>query len=270
MSYPYCHYSFEYFLEAMGKFQIENIEIWGGSPHLYYEDATEEKLNKIKKNIKEQNMKISAYTPEQVVYPYNIAAQEPEIRRRSIKYFKENIEIAANLESPLLLINGGWGYLNESKDEAWKRSKESLCLIAEHALKYNIKLALEPLTKISSNLINYAKELAQMIVEVNSPMLFGMLDVGQMAILNETVEDYFEALGQSPIYIHIMDGSPEGHLAFGDGILRVDKYIKRAIELGYQGYFSMEINDRRYYLDPDNAIKKSIEKLKEWVDTGAI
>jgi len=250
----------------MENFQIKYIEIWGGSPHLYYEDITQEKLCKIKDKIASRGMKISAFTPEQVLYPYNIAAREPEIRKRSIEYFKKNIQIAVELEAPILLINAGWGYLDESKEEAWKRSMESLSIIAEYALKHEITLALEPLTKISSNLINYSDELAQMISEVKSPVLSGMLDVGQMAILGETVEDYFKALGKSPVYIHIMDGKPEGHLAFGDGILPVEHYINEAIRLGYEGYFAMEINDRRYYLEPDYAIGKSLEKLKSWTD----
>lgn len=264
MSYPYCHYTFEYFLKDMDRFGIKNIEIWGGSPHLYYKDVTPDSLQRMKNEIESHHIKVVAYTPEQVLYPYNIAAREPKIRKRSIEYFKENIRIATILGSPLMIVSAGWGYLDESKGEALKRSCDSLKIVSEYAMEYGITLALEPLTKISSNLINYAAELAEMISDVSSPALAGMLDVGQMAILGETVEDYFNALGRQLVHIHVMDGKPEGHLAFGDGILPVEHYVNEALRLGYNGYFSMEMNDRRYYLQPDIAIQQSIKAMKNW------
>jgi len=265
MSYPYCHYTFEYFLKAMERFEVRNIEIWGGSPHLYYEDMTPDALRRIKNEISSRSMKITAYTPEQVLYPYNLAAREPEIRKRSIEYFQKNICIAAGLGAPLLLVSAGWGYLDESREEALKRSQESLKAVSEYALEYGITLALEALTKISSKLINYSHELAKMVSEVSSPALAGMLDVGQMGILGETVENYFNTLGGPPVYMHVMDGRPAGHLAFGDGILPVYHYINEALRFGYTGYFSMEMNDRQYYLEPDLAIGRSLEILKGWM-----
>lgn len=265
MSYPYCHYTFEYFLKAMERFEVKNIEIWGGSPHLYYEDMTPDVLRRMKNEIVSRGMKVTAYTPEQVLYPYNLAAKEPGIRKRSIEYFKKNINIALELGSPLLLVSAGWGYLDENREEAMARSCESLQAISGYALEHGITLALEALTKISSNLINYADELARMVSDVCSPALAGMLDVGQMGILGETVEDYFKALGNPPVYMHVMDGRPAGHLAFGDGTLPVYHYINEALRLGYTGYFSMEMNDRQYYLEPDPAIGRSLEILKGWM-----
>ncbi len=265
MSYPYCHYSFEYFLNSMEKFNVKNIELWGGSPHIYFEDFSREKANDIKGRVASSGMKISAYTPEQVLYPYNIAAREPEIRKRSLDYFIKNIGIAAQIGSPIILVSAGWGYLDESREAAFDRSIGSMKTLAHIAQENGVMLALEALTKISSNLVNHASELADMVSAVSSTSLAGMLDVGQMAILGETVSDYFKALGKAPVYMHIMDGRPAGHLAFGDGILPVDKYIKEALDLGYQGIFSMEMNDRQYYLDPDRAISSSLAILQGWL-----
>ncbi|HCX97126.1 MAG TPA: hypothetical protein DHU26_09225 [Spirochaetaceae bacterium] len=265
MSYPYCHYTFEYFLDAMERFGVHKIEIWGGSPHLYYEDMGPRELGQMKEDIVSHGCSVSAYTPEQVLYPYNLAAKESSIRMRSIEYFKKNIRIAAELGAPVLVISAGWGYLNESKEEALDRSRGALRELAAYARDSGVILALEPLTKISSNLINYANELARMVSEVSSPALAGMLDVGQMGILGETVEDYFKALGGAPVHIHIMDGSPAGHLAFGDGILPVYSYLRDALLLGYKGCFTLEMNDRQYYLEPNKAIDRSLDILKSWI-----
>lgn len=265
MSYPYCHYTFGYFLDAMERFGVHKIEIWGGSPHLYYEDVGPRALRQMRKDIASHGCSVSAYTPEQVLYPYNLAAREDVIRARSVEYFKKNIHIASRLGAPLLVISAGWGYLNEGREEALDRSRSSLGELAAYAQDEGVILALEPLTKISSNLINYAADLARMVSEVASPALAGMLDVGQMGILGETVEDYFRALGGPPVHVHIMDGRPAGHLAFGDGILPVYSYLRDALRLGYEGCFTLEMNDRQYYLEPDKAIGRSLDILKNWI-----
>jgi protein FrlC len=265
MSYPYCHYTFEYFLKAMERFGVRKIDIWAGSPHLYYEDMGPRELQRMKEGIASHGLSVVAYTPEQVLYPYNLAAREDGLRARSIEYFKTNIRIAAQLGAPLLLVSAGWGYLDERREEALDRSRQSLRELAAYAHDHGVILALEALTKISSNLINYADELARMVADVSSPALAGMLDLGQMGILGETVEDYFKALGCPPIHMHIMDGRPAGHLAFGDGILPVYHYLREALRLGYAGCFTMEMNDRQYYLEPDKAIARSLEILKGWM-----
>ena len=262
MSYPYCHYTFDFFLNSMEKLGVKNIEIWGASPHFYIEDVTREQISLLKDRLNAKGLRVTCFTPEQVTYPYNIAAREPGLRKRSVEYFKRNISLAAEIGAPLMIVSAGWGYLNESREEALERAQDSLYKLAHYAEKVGVTLALEALTKISSNLINYASELAQMVKAVSSPALAGMLDVGQMAILGETVGDYFRALGGPPVYMHVMDGRPAGHLAFGDGILPVYSYILEAMELGYTGVFSMEMNDRQYYLEPDLAIGKSLELLK--------
>ena len=264
MSSCYCHYSFDYFLNSMNCLNIKNIEIWGGWPHICYDDLSFTQIQSKKNKINRLGINIVAYTPEQVQYPYNIAIEEPELRKRSIDYFKKNIEIAKELGAPIMIVSSGWGYLDEQKNMALERSCDSLRKLSDYAQDNGITLALEVLTKISSNIVNYSYELAKMVSQVNSPALKGMLDVGQMSILGETVRDYFAALGESPVYIHIMDGQPAGHLALGDGVLPVKDYIDEAYALGYSGYFSMEINDRRYFLDPDKAIGQSLGKIKEW------
>ena len=71
--------------------------------------------------------------------------------------------------------------------------------------------ALEPLTKISSNLINYATELADMISDIIA--CIGRDGCWSNGNTRETVEDYFNAWVVS-LSTHVMDGKPEGHLAF--------------------------------------------------------
>ena len=261
MNFHYAHYPFDYFLESMKSLGIEKIEIWGASPHLYVNDLQMTQINVIKKKIKEQGLEVICFTPEQCVYPVNIAAQEDYIRERSIKYFEKSLQVCHQLEVAMLLITPGWGYLSQPVEEAWSRSRDALAGLAGQAGKLGICLALEPLTPQESNLITELSSLKRMLSEINSPYLKGMLDTIPMAMAGEDIENYLRELGQDLIHIHFIDGKPKGHLAWGDGILPLQDYLEKLRRYDYQGYLSLEITDRSYFIEPAQAVKQCLEQI---------
>ncbi|AZO95902.1 TIM barrel protein [Halocella sp. SP3-1] len=263
MNFNYAHYPLNYFLDSMVKLEIFNIELWGASPHLYVNDLCFADVKRIKKEIDIRNLNVICFTPEQCVYPINLSAKEDFIRERSIKYFEKSLEVSCELESPLLLITPGWGYRNEPISEAWLRCKESLSCLVARAEKRGIRLVLEPLTPQESNLINTVSPLKKMLSEINSPYLKAMLDTIPMALTGEDIEDYLNEFGEDLEHMHFIDGSPKGHLAWGDGVLPLDSYLKVINDYNYSGYMTLEITDRSYFLEPEAAVKKSIEQIME-------
>ena len=59
--------------------------------------------------------------------------------------------------------------------------------------------------------------------------------------------------------------TPGGHLAFGDGTIPMQEWVGMLDKAGYKGYLSMEISDRRYFMDPAAADRKSMEVFKSWI-----
>lgn len=102
-----------------------------------------------------------------------------------------------------------------------------------------------------------------MLTEIESPKLKGMIDTIPMALAGENIEDYFRGLGKDIVHIHFVDGKPKGHLAWGDGVLPLEKYIEMLNANNYEGYLILEITDSKYSLDPDRAVYQSMEKLKK-------
>jgi protein FrlC len=263
MNLHYLNYSLEYFLNSMAKNEIPNIELWGGFPHLYSEDVTLGQAVQLRKEIESRGLNLVCYTPEQLMYANNIAAKEPDIRKRSIDYYLKNIEVAAELGTNLMLMTSGWGYYHEPIDEAWGHSRESLAILACKAEKSGVTLLLEPLQPFESNLVTNVQTLKKMLQEINMDNLKGMMDIVAMAVAGDTVKDYFEALGADLLHIHVIDGTPSGHLAVGDGTLPIDKYLKEIDEFNYQGYLSLELAASSYYPDPDKSLIRSIENIRK-------
>lgn len=266
MNFHYLHYPIEYFLDSMARYQFQNIELWGASPHFYVDDLSPADVRRMKRAIEQRGLKLVCFTPEQCMYPINLAAKEEYIRERSIRYFIRSLEVAAELEAPLLLVTPGWGYLSEPSEEAWKRSRDSLQRLAEQAGRLGIALVLEPLTPVESRLVCDLPSLKRMLAEVASPQLKGMIDTIPLALAEEELADYFRELQEDLVHIHFIDGAPEGHLAWGDGILPAQRYLQTLAECGYKGALTLEFTSFRYLDEPDLAIEKTLETLKPFLD----
>ncbi|MBY0095053.1 TIM barrel protein [Priestia aryabhattai] len=264
MNITFRHYPFQYFLNSMNHLGISSIELWAGEPHMYVYRNALSNIRSIRKEIKSRDMNIVCYTPEQCVYPYNIAALDSQWRKESINYFIENLYAALELETNMMLITSGIGDFSVSKEESWKFASDSIFQLSKIAEKEGINLALEPLTKFESNLITDSRGLKRMIEEINSPSLKGMIDTVAMQLAGETPNDYFSILPEL-CHFHLVDGDSQSdaHLALDDGVLNWREYLTSLHTHNYQGTCTLEIMGANYYQNPQDAIMKSVQKVRE-------
>lgn len=266
MNNAYAKYSFDYFLDSLKRLGINKIDLWGGVQHFDPFAATEKSISEMKSRLTEQGMEIITYTPELLAYPYNFASPDRKVRKMSVDFAVRNLDIAQAFGVDTMLISPGWGLLDLPVETSRKYSMDCISRIAEAARERGICLLLEHLTPQSSNLLYSVRAVQEMIESVNHPALCAVLDLGQMSVFGEKVSDYISALGSKLRHIHIMDGSPSCHLAFGDGILPLEDYWKELRASGYKGYYTLEINDGRYAGRPHEALQKCIDALLKWED----
>ncbi|MFV2049742.1 TIM barrel protein [Metabacillus litoralis] len=265
MNFHYLHYPFEYFLDAMEKYQFQKIEVWGAAPHCYVEDMNGSDIQQIKKEIERRSLEVVCFTPEQCMYPINLAAKETVMRERSISYFKKSIDVANQLEAPMVLVTAGWGYRNEGRSEALKRARDSLEKLTAYAEKKGILLALEPLQKVESNLICTLADLKEMLNSISSPFLRGMVDTIPLAVEEEELSSYFKELKDDFVHIHFIDGNPTGHLSWGDGVLPLENYMATLAEYHYEGALTLEFTSAHYLQNPNAAIEQSLRTLDPYL-----
>ena len=88
MNMNYLFYTLDYFLDSAQGMGVENINLWTANPHVHLEDATDEDFKRIGEKIASRGLHCFCVCPEQVVYPFNIAAEDDLIRDRSISSMK--------------------------------------------------------------------------------------------------------------------------------------------------------------------------------------
>lgn len=260
-SYQYLRYPLDYFLDTAAELEISAVELWAAAPHLCLELVSDRELRIIRRQLRERGLRVCCVTPEQCTYPVNLASEEEHLRQYSIQTFQRAIQAAALLESPLVLVTAGCGYYNRPVSEAWERSADSLEQLARYAQAHGIRLTLETLTPLSSNILNTPEQQRAMLKRLPPDSACAMLDIGQMAYMKQELAQYLDhgpALG----HVHIHDSHPNIHMALGDGDLPIASYVARLEEAGYTGMYAFECNDPAYRQDPRRADQQNIAWLE--------
>lgn len=264
MNIQYKYFPLTRFLDDAVENGVEHIELWGAAPHFHMEDMTYGEITGVRRAIEQRGLHLVCFTPEQCMYPINLAAPSSSTRRRSVKFFEDSIRAAGELGCEKVLVTSGTGYFDGSdKEDAWKYAAENLYYLGEMAAHYKVMLALEVLRRDESNLVYNLPTLKMMLEELNHESIGGMIDTIPMALAGESPAMYLEALGQKLVHVHFIDGAPMGHLAWGDGVLNMEQYLGEFSSFGYTGYLSLEITDGRYFMDPSASVAQSVRRLWE-------
>ena len=231
MNIHYLFYSLEYFLDAQKEAGFKTIELWPGTPHFFLSYIEYSDCKHVRKLLDERDLTVKVITPENCTYQYQFAAQE-----KRMPSFKKALDAGEELGVETMAINSGWGYWNEDREEAWKRSREMLSVLAEYAKTKNIRLAMESLRPQESNLATTVYDVKRMLDEVNHPNLKAMID-----------------------------RNPYGHLIWGDGTHNLEEFLKAINRHGYKGYLGQEITEFDYFKDPARADKQNMKAYETFI-----
>lgn len=265
-NYHYIRYSLSYFLESMKRLGIQNIELYAAGPHCYLDDFDYMRTRQLSRSIREAGLNIICLTPEQCIYPISISTSESVMRKRSINYFLKAIDMAETLEAPMVLVTPGISMLDMDRDSEVQICIDSLCLLTEYATHRGIRLVLEALATTTSFIANTPGQLKVLIDAVDMPGLKPMLDVDGAARAGLRPADYFQQFKDQIMHIHFIDGFPGGHVVPGDGVLDLNGFLGEIDAAHYSGAISLEILDRQYYLEPELAVKRSVEFLEHYIN----
>lgn len=269
-NFAFQHYPFERFAAQMRAFGMREIELWGIAPHLDLHHATPSRIAAVRRTLAEFDLGVFCYTPEQVLYPINIASGDADWRRSSIDLFKRGAEICAALGASRLFLTSGRGWECEPPAAAWQRSAAALREISEHAASLGVRCLLEPLQRVETNVLTNAADLRRMLDEVGVGTIDVVLDTVALATAGDTVADYFDLFGDRVAHVQIVDGTPAGHLVWGDGNLPLDLWIDELAAAGYAGRLTFEpFGNGAYALDPVAAWKRCLAAIEPHLEVGS-
>ena len=265
MNIHYMRYSLDYFLDAQQRAGFKSIELWGGIPHFFMDAVSYEDVKTVSDKIKARGLEAKVFTPENCMYQYQFAAKKPWEFNKSLEYFKNGIRVASDLGCKIMQCNSGWGYLDETREEAWDRCVEMMQVLTAFAKEHGIDLAMESLRPEESNLVIRLEDAVKIVNDIGADNMKILVDTTAMGVAGETLEQWFQAFGDRIVHMHFIDGNPYGHLIWGDGCRNLEEDLKVCQKYGYKGCFGQEITDQRYYKDPMTHDMRNMKMFEKYM-----
>lgn len=164
----------------------------------------------------------------------------PRVRRRALDRLRKYVEVARDLEAIVIigLIRGRLAEGRFTLPRAWQIIRDCLASSARVAEDHGVVLALEPINRYETELINTVAEALKMTSAVNSENVKIMADTFHMNIEEVTIEGALQQAGGELVHFHVADSN---RLAPGKGHLDFARIISELSEIGYDRYASAEI-----------------------------
>ena len=124
MSYPllavmnisHRYFDLEEFFSSAAASGYTCCELWTGAMHLYVDCHGYDSLEQVRELSQRYGVRIVGLCPEQNnPKPWNIAARGNEARARTLAYFKNVVDIAAELGAEQVMVSSGWAFLSRSR-----------------------------------------------------------------------------------------------------------------------------------------------------------
>ncbi len=194
---------------------------------------------------------------------------DPAERERHIADLRNWIQLAQELQVPLLRIFGGAGKpdtYSQEQENAWVA--DALRQVAPQAEQAGVTIVLETHDGFAS-----AKRTAAVLQAVASPAVSALWDSHHPYRVGESVDEVVQALDGRIAHVHVKDArrlasDPYGWqlLLLGEGEVPVREQLQALRQQGYQGYVSVEWEKKWHpeIPDPEVALPQHIALLKQW------
>jgi D-psicose/D-tagatose/L-ribulose 3-epimerase len=180
----------------------------------------------------------------------DLAHPEPQMRQKALKYATECVDLAVAVGAPLVVVipasagrtrpigdvSSGKAW-KEAMEREWGHAVESVRKAAAYAEQKGVLLAVEPINRFESFLVNNVDQGLRFVQEVGSEVVKLHLDTFHMNIEDNDPAEAIRKAGDLLVNVHISD-SNRGPV--GTGHTDFKATLRALKEIGYQGALTME------------------------------
>jgi D-psicose/D-tagatose/L-ribulose 3-epimerase len=156
----------------------------------------------------------------------DLSHEDAAVRRAGIEYVKQCVELAAAIGAPhfvgpLYSAVGKTRMLSPAeREEQRELAVESLKVLADHAGALGVRLAVEPLNRFETDLVNTAEQVLELCDRVGAVNVGVLLDTFHMNIDEKSLGDAIRLVGDRLFQLHACEndrGTPgTGHVPWDD------------------------------------------------------
>jgi len=165
-----------------------------------------------------------------------IADADEGTRRRVFDGLLSNIEWAAELGAKVLEVVPMWRGPAQEREEAWGRAVEALARASERARARGVTLAIEPVSRQQSDLVNTLAQAVAMARAAASDCVKVMGDTHHMHLTERDIARAIREAGPWLVNFHFSDND---RLPPALGQMDLVAVVRALAEVGYQGSLSL-------------------------------
>jgi len=173
----------------------------------------------------------------------DLTNEDPKVHENCFNYILQCLDLcnewdAKFLAGPMYSAVGKARMVSpEQRKVEWHRAVTNIHKVSKLAHERGLEIALEPLNRFESDLINTAEDVMRLVSDVNHPAAKILLDGFHMAIEEQNIEQAITSVGDKLIHIQVSEnyrGTP------GTGQTPWNSFKKGLANINYQGVVSIE------------------------------
>lgn len=169
-------------------------------------------------------------------------SEKPEERKAGVERLKQMIDITVEMGGEAVAgpLYSPVGYMTgvARTDDEWKWCVENLGAAAKHAEKANIMLAIEPLNRFETYVLNIDADALKLVKEVGSPNLTVQVDTFHANIEEKDTAAAIRAVGKE--YLGHFHASESDRGVPGTGQVRWEEVFRALKDIGYDRWITIE------------------------------
>jgi protein FrlC len=252
--------SLEDTMATVARLGYDGIEIAAGAPHAYPAYVDADRRRAIRAAAADAGLEITGLCSCPGGGPgFNPASPEPAEREAHVAYVSDCLQLAHDLETPMLVWLGGWTRYGQGHREAFDLATKSLRRCIDIARPLGVRIAVEATSEIADVLENVGDTLRMLDDAGADPADAGAL-VDTLPVFFESDDPcaQFVEAGDRLMHVHLQDleGDPAGtHHDFRS-------CLDQLAALGYDGWLTIETGYAKRTTDPDGEARRALEHIQ--------
>lgn len=244
------------------------VDLYTGPPHLWPEDYSQKDRKEVKNLISDLGLTLTGFAVGGggLALQYNFSSHRESLRKRTLQYYVDNLELASEFGCPLINVLTGHALHGTSRRQAMKWTMDALHELTSIAEKNKVVMGLHPQYISESPLMITVDDALEMIEDLKSKYAKIIFDTAQQNISNRNFEDDLRRCGKHLCYIHAADndGVTWTHDACGKGTVDWPGMIHVLKEIGFGGYISVQ-SWAPLSVDVDQVMRESKQYLESLI-----
>lgn len=241
----------DFALASLGRAGFDRLELWGHVAQFHPGYLDERQARQIGERVRDAGFDIVSFFPEGGAYPLNPASTDEALRRDTVGYYRHAIDLGRAMGVRRMTFHPGHGLRDRPPEEAVSAAARTWRALGLYAIDSGIEVSLCHCTAVGLGSIDQLGAL----VEATGVAIGVALDVSLAAQAPDAMQKCLAQGG--PINAVRLSDGPGEHLAFGDGHLPLRAICGNIIDSGYWERTIITLDNRRYVLDPDRAVRQT-------------